>query len=304
IPVAASETPVVEKPAIPYIDEKPAVPYIKAETVAPAPVVERRPGRVTLPKDGAEGPASLLAAVAALAAEEDAIVTPQVAEAVHESVIAREQHADADEAVQPASEPERPIEDGNEIAESHHYEFVDLDLSDMLDEPGAARARRRRLDEDDEESVAVYELDPMTLAEFEAAVPHAIAKPEIPEIDEIDQEPEHTFSETELYTPLALASALRWPMMAIAADRPRAKAAERDEMKEWLGSNEALRRDAEQIPGPRSATPSAEGPGDDGRKRRRQSSPQDEWGMYDPEQCGFQALLAKLEEISDQDDVH
>src|SRR5262249_689113 len=107
--VAASETPVVDKkPAVPYIDEKPAVPYIKAEPVAPAPVVERRPVRVSLPKDGAEGPASLLAAVAALAAEEDAIVTPQVAEAAHESVIAREQHVD--EAVQTASEPERPID--------------------------------------------------------------------------------------------------------------------------------------------------------------------------------------------------
>ena len=26
---------------------------------------------------------------------------------------------------------------------------------------------------------------------------------------------------------------------------------------------------------------------------------QDEWGFFDPEQCGFSALLAKLEEITD-----
>jgi hypothetical protein len=26
---------------------------------------------------------------------------------------------------------------------------------------------------------------------------------------------------------------------------------------------------------------------------------QDEWGLFDPEQCGFAALLAKLEEVTD-----
>jgi hypothetical protein len=29
---------------------------------------------------------------------------------------------------------------------------------------------------------------------------------------------------------------------------------------------------------------------------------QDEWGFFDPEQCGFAALLAKLDEIIDTDD--
>jgi hypothetical protein len=34
------------------------------------------------------------------------------------------------------------------------------------------------------------------------------------------------------------------------------------------------------------------------RKRTRKVPPkQDEWGFFDPEQCGFAALLAKLEEI-------
>ena len=30
--------------------------------------------------------------------------------------------------------------------------------------------------------------------------------------------------------------------------------------------------------------------------------PQDEWGFFDPEQCGFAALLAKLEEITHVND--
>jgi hypothetical protein len=38
-------------------------------------------------------------------------------------------------------------------------------------------------------------------------------------------------------------------------------------------------------------------------RRRRASAPvQDEWGLFDPEQCGFAALLAKLDEFSDTGD--
>ena len=41
------------------------------------------------------------------------------------------------------------------------------------------------------------------------------------------------------------------------------------------------------------------------RAARRKQGPkplQDEWGFFDPEQCGFAALLAKLEEITDSTD--
>jgi len=30
---------------------------------------------------------------------------------------------------------------------------------------------------------------------------------------------------------------------------------------------------------------------------------QDEWGFFDPEQCGFAALLAKLDEVATNGDV-
>jgi hypothetical protein len=37
-------------------------------------------------------------------------------------------------------------------------------------------------------------------------------------------------------------------------------------------------------------------------KRSKKGKPvQDEWGFFDPEQCGFAALLAKLDEITDED---
>jgi hypothetical protein len=39
-------------------------------------------------------------------------------------------------------------------------------------------------------------------------------------------------------------------------------------------------------------------------RRRSKTKPiEDEWGFFDPEQCGFAALLAKLEEIADADDT-
>ncbi len=50
------------------------------------------------------------------------------------------------------------------------------------------------------------------------------------------------------------------------------------------------------------AAPIATGPTASPRKPKRKKDPppvQDEWGFFDPQQCGFTALLAKLDEIND-----
>jgi len=39
------------------------------------------------------------------------------------------------------------------------------------------------------------------------------------------------------------------------------------------------------------------------RRRPKVKPIEDEWGFFDPDQCGFAALLAKLEEIADGDDT-
>ena len=40
------------------------------------------------------------------------------------------------------------------------------------------------------------------------------------------------------------------------------------------------------------------------RKRPQKATPvQDEWGFFDPEQCGFAALLAKLDEITEKEEA-
>ena len=40
------------------------------------------------------------------------------------------------------------------------------------------------------------------------------------------------------------------------------------------------------------------------KTRKKPKKPmQDEWGFFDPEQCGFAALLTKLDEIADKDEA-
>jgi hypothetical protein len=39
------------------------------------------------------------------------------------------------------------------------------------------------------------------------------------------------------------------------------------------------------------------------KKRAQKATPvQDEWGFFDPQQCGFAALLAKLDEITENEE--
>jgi hypothetical protein len=83
---------------------------------------------------------------------------------------------------------------------------------------------------------------------------------------------------------------------------------------EWAQLVASLRQDLERRrtePHPASVAPVAAAPqdADEGRGNRpmnkqkhharKSRAIQDEWGFFDPEQCGFSALLAKLEEITD-----
>jgi hypothetical protein len=61
------------------------------------------------------------------------------------------------------------------------------------------------------------------------------------------------------------------------------------ERTEWSALVASLRQDIEQRSTRKPAPP----------PKKRQKPIQDEWGFFDPEQCGFSALLAKLEEITE-----
>ena len=87
--------------------------------------------------------------------------------------------------------------------------------------------------------------------------------------------------ERERWTPARLGVRQLWPAMAmdcVAVERPSAE--DRDQHhRMMMGAH----------------TPSP-------RAQARHKPVQDEWGFFDPEQCGFAALLAKLDEILDTDD--
>jgi hypothetical protein len=91
---------------------------------------------------------------------------------------------------------------------------------------------------------------------------------------------------------------------------------ETEQPQEWVDIIEALRRDAEQMPIKKSrgetakAAPApakaSEPVADASARPKRQQRPgappaQDEWGFFDPDQCGFAALLEKLQEITEDD---
>lgn len=70
---------------------------------------------------------------------------------------------------------------------------------------------------------------------------------------------------------------------------------------EWVALVESLRRDVERIHTERADKP-APRPVPARSSRPKKAKPiQDEWGLFDPEQCGFAALLAKLEEVTEEE---
>ncbi len=99
-------------------------------------------------------------------------------------------------------------------------------------------------------------------------------------IDTDDPEPNRPNSnseaDSEVLTPLVGATA--WPHLdsTVAKVRP--------------GSEGAATEEA--AAGPSAARPRS-------RKKARAASPQQEWSLFDPDQCGFSDLLAKLDQMSD-----
>jgi hypothetical protein len=263
-----------------------------AGTPVPQPIVKPRAEHAhrsfrSLTKDDASGPASLLAAVAALEAEEQVKIEPIVATI-------------SEPTGDPFLQGSAPAASGDDAhAEAAQGEDDDeLDLSSLLDgqshngSPGAP-------DDFDSEPVEVYELDTTLL----------------------------TTPDPEMGAVLPRQNGRTWPVLEELATAPAvestpAKPADaRDDMKQWMDIIEALKRDAEPLaskqPPPvvnvedAATAQNASDPGHHdaaagGKKKRKRGKgnpAQDEWGFFDPDQCGFAALIEKLEEITDKDDT-
>jgi hypothetical protein len=97
------------------------------------------------------------------------------------------------------------------------------------------------------------------------------------------------------------------------AESASAPAATRSE-REWVALIESLRHDVERLRNERAEKPAkktaagravkseAVRPDKEKEKEKKSKPVQDEWGFFDPEQCGFAALLAKLDEVTDSDE--
>ena len=79
--------------------------------------------------------------------------------------------------------------------------------------------------------------------------------------------------------------------------------------REWVALIESLRHDVERLRMERAEKPvqkpaqKAAQPATRAAQAGKKAKPvQDEWGFFDPEQCGFAALLAKLDEVTDADE--
>jgi hypothetical protein len=76
--------------------------------------------------------------------------------------------------------------------------------------------------------------------------------------------------------------------------------------REWVALIESLRHDVERLRVERAEKPGrkAAAAAKAARPERPAKPVQDEWGFFDPQQCGFAALLAKLDEVTDSEDVN
>jgi hypothetical protein len=208
-----------------------------------------------------------------------------------------------------------------------------LDLSSLLDTHGTPAAGRQATTYSENPVDDVYELDNSLLStSFEDAVrPLTTDAPSFAPASVVDQTPRaEERSWRVLDTLMAETAAFQSSSGANGATAPAAAPLPKEAP---LGDIlEALRRDAEQLPPPAAppsataAAPAAEAehaarggeaeaesaPQDPSsadaaakkKKKRSSANPaQDEWGFFDPDQCGFAALIEKLEEITDKDDT-
>jgi hypothetical protein len=123
--------------------------------------------------------------------------------------------------------------------------------------------------------------------------------------------PEPPRADIEPWVPMYLTPGRMWPALE---GMPSETPVPRSEQPDWIELVASLRQDLERrridppLPAhdPIAARPS-DGAESEAPRAKKQKTPvkkskpiQDEWGFFDPEQCGFSTLLAKLEEITEE----
>jgi hypothetical protein len=397
-PIPPPEVQSMAPPEVPATAQPEVASLVLPQTSAVEPPAETSPKKAArrsekdrhglrdilgLRPDSAEGPASLLAAVAALEAEQQVHAEP---------VAARSSLVDPD--AKPFATPPDPPPTTN-VRHTPTKGEEELDLSSLLNDfHVGATPHRRRGSFDDDPVVEVYEIDnallagsldvpmaapaipappltappmtappltappltappltaplvtappmadppmaapPMAAPARQEKAPEPVPERKWPELDHLDSLIKEVKAAEASAPKLA-------PPAPLSPGQPPATNVKPNEKKQLSDILEALRRDAEQVlarPAPIASTvePAAPRPAEqpaeqaaekaveqgaeqaaeqvaepqadpsgarNKRKRSKDSPAQDEWGFFDPDQCGFAALIEKLEEITDEDDT-
>ena len=151
-----------------------------------------------------------------------------------------------------------------------------------------------------EEAVRAQFLAPTPAPESPSPLPSPPAIEAIEASDAGDRTPPNAVDESIW---IAVEEAVRAQFLAV-TPAPVEPAAPAVRGEEWVELIESLRHDVERLrterakPAPK-ASPSPRVP----RSSRPTRPAENEWGFFDPEQCGFAALLAKLEEVTESDET-
>lgn len=153
-------------------------------------------------------------------------------------------------------------------------------------------------------------LEPAAIADRGVTRVEAIAEAETDA--PLVEPPEPPRPDIEPWVPMYLIPGRLWPALeGMPAETP----APRTEQPDWIELVASLRQDLERrrtdppsaAAGPIAARPSDGGEADAHHHPKKQkphakkAKPvQDEWGFFDPEQCGFSTLLAKLDEFTEE----
>jgi hypothetical protein len=258
--------------------------------------------------DDEQAPSSLMAAVAAFAEEEPAV-----------------EQAETDSyAVASPATAEQPREET-----STDERFADFDLSSMLEDQAQVEQASTELLNEAEPDVEVYELDSSLVADsqdapevrtwpiLESFVTGAngdqanVAETSEPTVPERPEPGQHQLVEWS-----DILEALRRDAQPVALEREQPAAVQTEaiqlpnvlvEAPFWPEPASTQTATPEPVaPEPTLEEPAAVEPlpaeSTNGRRKRgRKASVADEWGFFDPDRAGFAALLAKLEEITEDD---
>lgn len=167
-----------------------------------------------------------------------------------------------------------------------------------------------------EPEAAPVTLDAEVMADFVSALEPLIGEKFIGSsaVDGVPSGEELTQSELDRL--FLMKAGVKWPVEE-AAPAPPPPPPAKEQKPEWVALIESLRSDIERLKGERTDT-HTQSPRERNRAQRQAVRPeprvktltkkpkpkpiQDSWGLFDPEQCGFAALRAKLDEITEGGD--